>query len=91
MRHEFEPTDAWLLCAIAFGKGRPVTLREWIGAADHVNCTVPSLEELNGAILRLGRAGLVRRIGAAVAVTSAAQRFHAEHATKPAARALFDL
>lgn len=60
MAHRFEKSDAWLLCSIAMAGEEWVTLRQVLGPADHLNVSIPTLDEVNGALKRLGAAGLVQ-------------------------------
>jgi hypothetical protein len=76
--------DAWILCA-ATGD-RPATLRELISAADYLNCAIPTLDELNGAMVRLTAAGLVEVSDRCVSPSTAVRALWAAHSTLPARR-----
>jgi hypothetical protein len=58
MTPRFLSSDVWVLqaAAAAAREAAPVTLAELIAAADMINHAIPTREELNGAIGRLGRA-----------------------------------
>ena len=45
--------DAWILCALRPAITPPALLRELLSAADYLNCAMPTLDELNGAMARL--------------------------------------
>ncbi len=56
----FEHTDAWIFISMAFYQGETGTsLRDLIATADYINHAIPSEEEIEGAIDRLGCAGLL--------------------------------
>lgn len=56
----FQHSDAWILTSMAFYQGRTGTsLRDLIATADYINHAIPSEDEIEGAINRLGTAGLV--------------------------------
>jgi hypothetical protein len=76
----FESSDGWILCSIALSS----SLTTLVGAADHLNCTTPTLEELNGALTRLGRAGLVSWQGPTLEVANEVRAFHERIAHEPA-------
>lgn len=50
-----------MFLSIAYSaQDRPATLDELYAAADHINCAIPTHEEIQGGINRLASAGLVR-------------------------------
>ena len=56
----FIESDALVLCAIAMSSlDRAATLRDLIGATDHLNVGYATLDEINGAVSRLASADLV--------------------------------
>jgi hypothetical protein len=56
----FQHTDAWIFVSMAFYQGDIGTsLRDLIAMADYINHTAPTAGEIEGAIYRLSRAGLV--------------------------------
>jgi hypothetical protein len=60
---EFVFADTWLLTAILMNGRKSANLRELIGTMDYINHGIPTCDELNGALERLGRAGLLTRRG----------------------------
>jgi hypothetical protein len=67
----FESSDGWILCSIALSD----SLSGLVGVADHLNACLPMLEEINGALIRLGRAGLVSWDGRYFVVSSEVRAF----------------
>ena len=56
----FLESDALVLCAIAMSSlDRVATLRDLIGATDHLNVGYATLDEINGAVSRLASADLI--------------------------------
>jgi hypothetical protein len=80
---DFEDTDPWILCAIALAP-HPASLRQVISVADYLNAALPSLLELNGALGRLGRAGLVRRTGDILEISESVRSFQHRSVRTPA-------
>ena len=58
---EFLWSDAWLLLAVGMvSKSEGAVLRDIIGAADAIQHAIVTRDELNGAIGRLARTGILR-------------------------------
>jgi hypothetical protein len=56
----FLESDALVLCAIAMSSlDRVATLRDLIGATDHLNAGCATLDEINGAVWRLASVDLI--------------------------------
>jgi hypothetical protein len=79
----FEDSDGWILCAITLA-GQPASLTKVLWTADHLNAALPTLAELNGALDRLGKSGLVRRTNDMLSVANAISEFHARWMHEPA-------
>ena len=79
----FEDSDGWILCAITLA-GQRASLTKVMWTADHLNVALPTLAELNGALDRLGRSGLVRRTGDLLSVAAAISEFHMQWMHEPA-------
>jgi hypothetical protein len=58
--NEFENSDAWIFLSVAYSaKKKPATLDLFFSAADHINCAIPTNEEIQGGINRLASVGLI--------------------------------
>lgn len=58
---KFESSDAWMFLSVAYSaQNGPSSLDALYGAADHINCAIPTREEIEGGINRLASVGLVR-------------------------------
>jgi hypothetical protein len=80
MTTKFEPTDGWILHSIVVSR----SLAELVAAADHLNCAIPSLEEINGALVRLEQAGLIHRSAGWIDVSDSVRQFFQSYAHEPA-------
>lgn len=76
----FGQSDGWILCSIVLSS----SLTTLVGAADHLNAATPTLEEINGALTRLGRAGLVSWRGPTLEAANEVRAFHERIAHEPA-------
>jgi hypothetical protein len=81
--------DSWILCSITLAANPTASLSEVVGVADHLNCTIPTLDEMNGALVRLTDAGLVEVHDQRMAATAPVHRFWATCRELPA-RQVFD-
>lgn len=61
MRPEWLPEDPWILMSLFLCKTDGADLENIIGAADYIDRSIPSLEQLHGALNRLMSGGLVKR------------------------------
>ena len=58
---KFEPSDAWMFLSVAYSaQDGPATLEDFYAAADHINCAIPTHDEIQGGINRLATAGLLQ-------------------------------
>jgi hypothetical protein len=69
-------SDAWLLAALTEGprRDRALTLREFVGAADWLNHSLPTFDEVSFGVPRLVAAGFTTVDGPAVQATAEARR-----------------
>jgi hypothetical protein len=57
---KFESSDSWMFLSVAYSaQDGPATLEDFYAAADHINCAIPTHDEIQGGINRLASAGLV--------------------------------
>lgn len=57
---KFESSDSWMFLSVAYSaQDGPATLEAFYAAADHINCAIPTRDEIQGGISRLASAGLV--------------------------------
>ena len=72
---KFESSDAWMFLSVAYSaQDGPGSLDAFYGAADHINCAIPTREEIEGGINRLASVGLVRVEDGAFALTDAGRQ-----------------
>jgi hypothetical protein len=71
----FESSDAWMFLSVAYSAQNGLgSLDAFYGAADHINCAIPTREEIEGGINRLASVGLVRVEDGAFALTDAGRQ-----------------
>lgn len=74
MSAEFVSSDAWIFLAIAYASSKePATLSEVVGVADGIEKSIPTYEEMDGAIRRLIQAEWVHLSDDKLALTAAGQ------------------
>lgn len=72
---EFESADGWLFLAIGYAaKHRTGSLADMLGMADGIQRAVPTIQELNGAVGRLHRAGYLEEFNGQQLLPSEAGR-----------------
>lgn len=78
-------SDAWILLAVIYADGQGCDLDNLIKIADYINHAIPTKVELNGAIVRLTQAKMIKeskgKFKAAAKVMKAYSRTHTPRRT----------
>jgi hypothetical protein len=72
---KFESTDGWIFLSVAYSAQHGMaTLDDFYAAADHINCAIPTRDEIQGGINRLATGGLARIDGGTFGLTERGRR-----------------